>query len=376
VIRLWVACFTGYLAIGATIQVLPSYGTTHLGLSVWWVGTLITIGSLASMVARPLAGRRADRRGAREVAVLGGVMASIGGVAHALAGGPLSLLLGRLLLGAGEGTLFTGAIAWVLAANHGRAPGRLVGRFGLSMWSGLVAGPIVAVLLRSALGLDAVWVAIATTPLLGAVLAASTPKLQSVGAGRHGDLIPRGARRPGLAFGLASIGYGTINAFLILDLANRHFGGRSLALALFGAAFLLTRFLGTSVVDRVDPRLTAAGFALIETTGLLTVALASSTAVALSGVILVGVGVSLLYPAFGAITVQATGPDQHGAAVGSMTAAWDLGLAAAGPLGALALSGAGYSGPFVLAGITAVASAAITAPRSLRVRRAQIAGEQ
>jgi hypothetical protein len=80
---------------------------------------------------------------------------------------------------------------------------------------------------------------------------------------------------------------------------------------------------------------------------------------------------SLLYPAFGSITVAATGIHQRGAAIGSMTSALDLGLALAGLIGALAVSGDDYSGAFALASIAAAACAAITAAaRSVAVAAA------
>ena len=57
--------------------------------------------------------------------------------------------------------------------------------------------------------------------------------------------------RPGVALALASFGYGTLNAFLVLRFEAAGFGGAGLALGVFGAAFLLARLLGSPLVDRV-----------------------------------------------------------------------------------------------------------------------------
>ena len=54
-----------------------------------------------------------------------------------------------------------------------------------------------------------------------------------------------------MALALASFGYGTLNAFLVLRFEAAHFGGAGLALGVFGAAFLLARLFGSPLIDRL-----------------------------------------------------------------------------------------------------------------------------
>ena len=63
VARLAVAVFCGYAAIGAGIQILPEAARERFGASEWAIGAAVTAASLAAVVARPVAGRRADERG-------------------------------------------------------------------------------------------------------------------------------------------------------------------------------------------------------------------------------------------------------------------------------------------------------------------------
>ena len=139
--RLAAAVLCGYVAIGAGIQVLPGAARERFGAGEWAIGAAVTAASLAAVVARPLAGRRADERGPRGVVVCGGLLAGAGALGQLLAPSLGWLVVARLLIGAGEGALFTAAIAWVLSTAPPDRRGRIVGRFGLSMWGGPRARP-------------------------------------------------------------------------------------------------------------------------------------------------------------------------------------------------------------------------------------------
>ena len=84
-------------------------------------------------VRRPLA----DRGRALGVARAGAALVAAGAAAHLVAEGTVALAPARLTIGAGEGALFTGALAYVLEAAPTDRRGRLIGHFGLSMWGGL-----------------------------------------------------------------------------------------------------------------------------------------------------------------------------------------------------------------------------------------------
>src|SRR5271168_5652410 len=101
--RLWSACFVGFGAIGMTMQVIPAYAHERLGANAITAGLAVTIGSLATMISRPVSGRFADQSGGRRVAMAGAILGLIGGIGHVVATNLPALILARLFLGAGEG---------------------------------------------------------------------------------------------------------------------------------------------------------------------------------------------------------------------------------------------------------------------------------
>ena len=147
--RLWSACFLGFSAIGMTMQVMPAYAHDRLGADAVTAGLAVTIGSLATMVTRPVSGRIADQSGGRRVAMAGAVLGLIGGIGHVLATTLPVLFVARIFLGAGEGALFTGSVGWILAHTAQSRRGKVAGHFGLAMWMGLASGPLFGTALRA-----------------------------------------------------------------------------------------------------------------------------------------------------------------------------------------------------------------------------------
>ncbi len=366
--RLWLAVLLGYLAMGAALQTLPAWAESRFGSTPGEIGVTVAAAGFTAMLARPVAGRRADRKGPRIIVVTGAALSAAGALLHLIAPSPAALLAGRLLLGAGEGALFTGAITWVTRGTPAARSGAVVGWFGLSMWSGLAAGPPLAAWAAGQVGLPTVWVAVTLLPAAGLLLALLTPRAAVTATPSPGPLLPAAARRPGLILGLASFGYGVLAAYLVTRMQQQGLPGSSWALALFAGAFLTTRLLGSPLIDIAGASAVGTIAVLIEAAGLTILALATSTTTTLLGAILTGAGVALVYPTTAALLLAAVDGQPRGGAIGAMTSAWDAGLAAAGPAVAAALSLGGYPAVFALGALACLLAAAVLTTRPLALR--------
>src|SRR5436305_10064807 len=101
-----VAC---YAALGAVLRLLP-----HLALGPATLGLAVGAPALTAVLARPLAGRLADRHGPRIVVLAGTVVMALA-AAPLLAGDPTPVLLAsRLGAGLGEGVMMSAAVLWLL----------------------------------------------------------------------------------------------------------------------------------------------------------------------------------------------------------------------------------------------------------------------
>lgn len=373
--RLWAAVALGYFSLGAGLQLLPRHLTEQVGTTEAVVPVLVCLPFLASAAARPLAGRLAARGAARRAVCGGAVAVAVGAAAQAVATGPAIVAAARLLVGVGEGLLFSGALPWVLGAAPPERRGRVAGWFGLSMWSGLTLGPAAAAALGALDGRTgdaAAWVLMVAAPVVAATLVgatpgqvrASEPTPRAVAERASGPRRRRGPTRtdvtPGLYLGLVACGYGVVVGVLALHLRARDLPDGA-SLAVLAAAFLVVRAVGSPAVDRWGPARPAMVLAVVQAGALALVPAVTSVPGALAVSAAVGAGVALAYPCAVALTLALPASRPPAVAIGITTSCWDLGLFASG-LGAGALAAAwGTSAAFVAASVACAAAAALLA---------------
>ena len=358
----FVAALLAFLAIGAALPVLPAYvrGPLHAGdLSV---GIVVGAFAVTAVVCRPLAGRQADEHGRRLVLVVGSLVMALGGALYMLAGSVAALLVARLVVGAGEGAVYTAGATWAVDLAPEDRRGLALGIFGLAVWGGLSLGPLAGELLRSGLGYEAVWVMAGLLPLAGAAIAMRLPEPargpRPRGAGKLA-FVPRAAYRPGLALALANVGYAALAGFVVLHLRARGIDGGATVFTAFAVAVFGSRLALSRVPDRAGARRTAAAAGLLEALGLLIIAVASSLPVALMGAVVVGVGFSMLFPSLALMVVGDVGEDRRGSALGAFTAFFDIGVGLGAPIAGATAALAGYPAVFVLAALAALCTAAL-----------------
>lgn len=364
----FVACMLGFLAVGSVLPVLPRYVRGPLDSSDVAVGVVIGAFALAAIVTRPLAGRVADARGRRTVVLAGTLALGAAGALYFLPLGVVGLLFARLVLGVGEGLVFTAGTAWVVDLAPVDRRGQIIGLFGLSIWTGLSLGPAIGEGVLSLGGYDAVWAFAALAPLAGALVAMRIPEVRGFRtAPERRSLLPVAALRPGSALAMAAVGNAAISAFIVLHLASRG-GHGTLVFVLFAAAVVGSRLLGSRVPDRLGGRRSAAMAAGTEAAGLAIIALAGHWTLAAAGAMLVGAGWSMLFPSLALMVVTGAGEQRRAEALGTYTAFFDLGFGLGAPLIGAVAALAGYPAAFWVAAAFALGDGIVTGTAPPRVR--------
>jgi MFS family permease len=364
---IFVVTMLGLLAIGATLPVLPRYVKGPLDGSDLEVGIVIGAFAVTGLAGRPLAGRFADRRGRRPAVLVGAGLTALAGLLYfipdLLPVGVPGLVIARLVLGLGEGTVYTAGSAWVVDLSPAEMRGRLIGLYGLAIWGGLALGPPIGELLLRASSFELVWAFAAGAPLLGAVIAARIPEaFTPPPAGERPErapLISREALRPGLGLSLGIVGYATVAAFIVLHLDNEGIGHGAAAFTLFAATVVVTRVVGGGLPDRLGAARCAAGAGLVEAAGLLTIGFAQTLAVALAGAIAMGAAFSLLFPSLALLVIDRVPVERRGSAMGTFTAFFDLGVGVGSPIAGIAAAIGGYPAAFVVAAAASIGTVAV-----------------
>ena len=259
--------------------------------------------------------------------------------------------------------MFTAGSAWIVDLAPPDRRGRVIGLYGLAVWSGLSVGPLVGELLLHASGYSAVWIFAGAAPLVGAAIASRVPDpYRPVAAVEHEEhpLIAREAVRPGVALALGSIGYAAVASFVVLHLDARGVGHGATVFGAFATMVVLTRLVGGNLPDRVGPARVAMAAALVEAVGLTAIGVAHSLPVALAGALAMGAAFSLLYPSLSLIVIERVPETRRGSALGTFTAFFDAGVGLGAPLAGIAAALTDYEGAFLLsAGIALVSATTI-----------------
>lgn len=359
---LFFVTFCGLIAVGAVLPVLPRYVHQELGYGDVAVGVVIGVYAVTGLLLRPVAGRMADRWGRKPTVLLGSLLIVVSSLLYLPHAGLASLIAARLVLGVGEGSVYTAGSAWIVDMAPAARRGRVLGLYGLAVWGGLSVGPLAGQLILTAGSYTAVWIFAAAVPFLGALVATliADPFTPHSHAEPHPLIAPE-AVRPGFAVALASVGYATVAAFIVLMLDDRGIGHGATVFAAFAAMIVVARVIAGGLPDRVGPAKVAIGAVLVEAAGLVAMAIAGSLPVALAGGMAMGAAFSLLNPSLMLIAVGRVDETARGAAMGTYTAFFDAGVGLGAPLAGLAAALTDYEGAFVFAAAVSVASAVLIA---------------
>ncbi len=239
---IFVVTLLSLMAVGAVLPELPRYVRGPLDSGNVAVGVVVGAYAFTGLGCRPLAGRLADHRGRRPTVVLGTLLVALAGLLYLVPAGLPGLIVARLVLGMGEGAVFTAGSAWIVDLAPPGRRGRVIGLYGLAVWSGLSIGPLIGELLYHASGFHAVWAFAAAAPFLGSLVALRVPDpfVPSPHAAR-GPLIARESIRPGFALSLASVGYAAMASFIVLHLQAHGESHGAIAFTVFAVTVVLTR---------------------------------------------------------------------------------------------------------------------------------------
>ncbi len=347
----------GLLSVGATLPVIPRYVQGPIGGSDFSVGLVTGAFAITGLACRPIAGNLADRTGRRRVVIIGALLTAVAGALYFVPAGVPGLVVARLFLGAGEGMVYTAGSAWVVDLAPPERRGRVIGLYGLAIWGGLSLGPPIGELILRASSFEMVWAFAMAAPLLGALIAWRIPdpfvnrEPEPIEAR---TLIERKSLLPGVGLALGTVGYAAVAAFLVLHLDERGIGHGAAVFAAFAATVVLARVLGGGLPDRIGSVPCIIGAGVVEAAGLIAIMLAESLPLAVAGALAMGAAFSMLLPSLALLVINRVPESRRGAAMGTFTAFFDVGVGVGSVAAGIAASIGGYPAAFGLAAIAAV----------------------
>lgn len=349
--------FAVYLTIGIALGVLPSFVQNNLKLGAVYVGWVIGLQSLATLVTRAYAGKITDTLGAKISSHRGVFMVLGTGVLYILATSSVHfpmlalglLLVSRIIHGISESMLVTGSLTWGIGLVGVQNSGKVMTWNGIAMYAGIALGAPMGMGLVTAFGLTAPFALII---LLSFISWLSTSKLPILAVD------PSHIRSPfykvigkvseqGLALAFSSMGFACIASFIALLFAEKNWENASLGFVCFGGSYIITRLLFSSFPDKYGGYKVALFSFLIEIVGQLCIGFSTSGWMAIVGCALTGIGFSLVFPALGVLAIKKVTPQMRGTALGAYSAFFDLSLGLAGPIAGLIAASFSYQSVYI-----------------------------
>ena len=229
--------FAVYLTIGITLGILPSFIQHNLAFGNLTVGITIGLQSLATLLTRAWSGRTTDTKGPHTSKRTGVILVLAAGLVYMLASASsprpgLSLaliLLSRLLHGASESLVVTGALTWGIGLLGHQHSGKVMTWNGIAMYAGIAAGAPLGIWMTSRFGVTTAFLSI---PVLALISAASTLRLLTIPVDPTHPRPPfykviRQVAPQGLGLAFSSMGFACIATFISLLFTHFRWGDAS-----------------------------------------------------------------------------------------------------------------------------------------------------
>lgn len=332
----WAAAFFAFNSFHMLLPVLPLY-VIKIGGTESQIGLLMGVLTVTSVTVRPWIGRESDRRGKQLILVWGTLALVVSAFSYAMAVTVVFLMLLRLFHGAAWAAVTTPSSALVadLAPPERRA--EAMGWFGTGSSLAMAVAPLLAVFLSQTYGFSPTFLVgagLAAVSLAAAALVrepdrrapAGPPSLPaSPSASLWQAMIYRPALGPAIAAFVINLTYGSIVSFLPL-LAYKNDINPGVFFSVYAVFLVVSRPIGGKLSDVAGRNAAIFPGTLAIAASLALLAFAGDWPHFLVSAALYGIGFSFVNPSLMAITADRAAPEARGAAMGTFSAAFDLGI--------------------------------------------------
>jgi MFS family permease len=357
---LWLVGFSSYASVYLLVPVLPLY-LQERGATTAVIGVLLGLMSLAALFTRPFSGWLSDGWGRRPLIALGLLGLLVFPVGVLFISSLILFALLRLVSGVGWGCLTSNAntLAGEMAPTHRR--GEAIGVYTMAGSTAFAISPVLGLAAVRVAGYPTAYgISAALTALaLGLALMLPRPAARSLAPLNVSNLVVAAALGPAAVVVTHAMIYGGVITFLPLLARGRALGDPGLFFTIYAVALIVLRGVAGRLSDRFGRAAIIGPGLLFGAAAMTLLAVASSRWQMLAAAPLVSLSMAFVQPASLAWALD-LGGNRRGAAMATMVAAQDMGIALGGSvLGAAGTLG-GYGTLFgVAAGLSLIGAAGL-----------------
>lgn len=347
------AVFTSFYFLLVT---LPIY-IQELGGTESEIGLIIGVFTISAVLLRPYLGREVDRRGRKNILVAGLFVFLFSMLLYNYTTSVVSLLMLRVLHGIGWGAATTAATTLIadIAPIHRR--GEAMGIFGMAANVAMAIGPMLSFALLYASSFPTLFAVSAAIALISLLLV--LPISETVVVRPRTPLFSKEAFFPSALMFAVTLTYGSIVSFLPLFFQKQGITTNpGVFFTVLAITLIFIRVLAGKLSDIKGRKFVIVPGMILITMSLWVLSMADSLWIFLAAALLYGLGFGSVHPTLIALLVDKVGERGRGAAMGTFTAAFDLGIGAGSIVLGMVLQFFGFKVMYLLGGLIVLAGAA------------------
>jgi MFS family permease len=333
-----VTIFTSFYFLLVT---LPQYILDELQGTESQIGLIIGVFTITAVLLRPFLGQEVDRRGRKTVLISGSVVFLVSMLLYNFTRSVEGLLMLRVLHGIGWGAATTAATTLIADIAPPDRRGEAMGIYGMSANVAMAVGPAASIMLLDATGYKMLFTAGAVIAFISLVLVLPISEIAVVRP--KSPLFSREAFFPSFMMFTFTLTYGSIVSFLPLFAVKQGISNPGIFFTVFAITLILVRGLAGKLSDVKGRKFVIVPGMIITAIGLFVLSIAGSLTGFITAALLYGIGFGLFHPTMMALLVDRVSPLGRGAAMGTFTASFDLGIGMGSILMGVILEFAGKS---------------------------------
>jgi len=348
-----VAIFTSFYFLLVT---LPIY-ILKLGGSESEIGLIIGVFTISAVLLRPFIGREVDKRGRKSILLAGSLVFLFSTLLYNYTTSVASLLSLRVIHGIGWGAATTAASTLIADIAPASRRGEAMGVFGMAANVAMAVGPALSIILLNSTNFPTLFMVSAAIALVSLLLV--LPISETIVTRPKTPLFSKEAFFPSAMMFTVTVTYGSIVSFLALFATAQGITNPGIFFTVFAVTLLLVRALAGKLSDMKGRKFVIVPGMIIIALGLWVLAMADSLLLFLAAALLYGLGFGLVHPTLMAFLVDRVSERGRGAAMGTFTAAFDLGIGAGSIILGVVLQFFGFSLMYMLGGAIVLAGAVL-----------------
>ena len=352
----FVAQFTFSSAYYILIPTLPIF-LSRSGSAEAEIGVLIGVFSVSSLILRPFVGRALLRISERNFMIAGCILFLFTSIAYLFAPPFWPFLMVRIFQGIGLAFFYTASFTLIANISPEAHRGQSLSYFYLALNIAFALAPYFGMLLLNRFNFTVTFLACSVLSLCSLLAVTKLKKIESVMPDSQSTgnqpLLSREALPPSIMAFLGNTVWGTLTAFFPLYALQCGVANPGLFFAAFALMLILSRSLGGKILDLYSRERVILPCLIAYSSSMIILAFSKTLLMFVLVGGIWGAGMAFLFPALVAYALDVAGPSR-GPAMGTFTAASDLGVGLGAVIMGIILRFTSYPTMFLCLALTGI----------------------